>query len=107
MPLRPTCCGLPTPLSETETAADLAPVALGLNFTLMKQLAPDATLVPQVLAWVKSAAFAPTIVTGVIAHRRVAFVAQCDCLGQARRVKWLVAETKPERSELHRTTDTR
>jgi hypothetical protein len=53
-------------LSETETAADLAPVALGLNFTLMKQLAPDATLVPQVLVWVKSAAFAPTIVTAVM-----------------------------------------
>jgi len=41
--------GLPPPLSETANGADRTPVALGVNFTLMKQLAPDATLVPQVL----------------------------------------------------------
>ena len=62
VPVRPTFCGLPPPLSETETAADRTPVALGVNFTLMKQLAPDGTLVPQVLVWLKSPAFTPTIV---------------------------------------------
>jgi len=53
-------------LSEMETAAACAPVALGLNFTLIKQFAPDATLGAQVLVSVKSLGFAPTIVIPVI-----------------------------------------
>jgi hypothetical protein len=36
-------------LSLTESAALRFPIAKGLNVTVMKQLAPAATLVPQVL----------------------------------------------------------
>jgi hypothetical protein len=36
-------------LSVTETIADRVPVVVGLNFTLMKQLEPAATVVPQLL----------------------------------------------------------
>ena len=37
----------PPPLSVIETAADRVPIVVGLNFGLMKQLEPAATLVPQ------------------------------------------------------------
>lgn len=50
VPDKPAFCGLPPPLSLTETAAALAPVAVGLNFTMMEQLFPAARLVPQL--WV-------------------------------------------------------
>jgi hypothetical protein len=48
VPAKLTFCGLPPPLSVTETAADRVPAAVGLNVTLIKQLAPEATLFPQV-----------------------------------------------------------
>jgi len=37
-------------------------VAVGVNHTLIAQLAPDATLVPHVLVWTKSPVFKPVIV---------------------------------------------
>jgi hypothetical protein len=37
------------------------PVAVGLNFTLIKQLAPDATLEPHVFVSLKSPRSAPVI----------------------------------------------
>jgi len=46
-------------LSEIKTVAERAPVAVGLNVTLMVQLAPPATLEPQVLLCEKSPAFVP------------------------------------------------
>ena len=36
-----------------------APLAVGLNVTLIVQLAPAATLEPQLLVWVKSPALEP------------------------------------------------
>jgi hypothetical protein len=45
-----TCCGLPAALSVTLRAAECAPLAVGLNVTLMLQLAPAANELPQV--WV-------------------------------------------------------
>lgn len=41
------------------TEAVREPVAVGVNFTLIEQLAPTATLLPQVFVWEKSTGFAP------------------------------------------------
>jgi hypothetical protein len=49
VPVKGADWGLPEALSVMVTAALRAPVAVGLNVTLMVQLAPAATLVPQVL----------------------------------------------------------
>jgi hypothetical protein len=48
VPLKLTVWGLPLALSATETDALREPVAAGVNVTLMAQLAPAATLLPQV-----------------------------------------------------------
>src|SRR5437870_4396548 len=61
LPLRLICCGLPAALSVIETAAVLEPVAVGLNVTLMAQLAPAATVLPQLLVWVKSPPLVPVM----------------------------------------------
>jgi hypothetical protein len=53
-------------LSATLRVALRVPVATGLKVTLIVQLAPAATLDPQVLVWVKSPALVPeteTLVT--------------------------------------------
>jgi len=50
IPLSATVWGLPTPLSLTLSAAMRVPDPLGLNLTLMVQLAPTANEAPQV--WV-------------------------------------------------------
>src|SRR5437016_14500472 len=47
-------CGLPAMLSVIVTAPVRMPVAVGVNVTLMVQLAPAATDVPQVLVCMKS-----------------------------------------------------
>jgi hypothetical protein len=63
VPERGTVWGLPTALSATMTAAVRVPAAAGLKVTLMVQLAPAATLAPQLLVWAKSLAFAPETAT--------------------------------------------
>jgi hypothetical protein len=50
-------------LLAIETAAVRFPLAEGVKVTLMVQLAPAATLDPQLLVWAKSPAFVPVIVT--------------------------------------------
>src|SRR5579862_3303457 len=62
VPLTPTCCGLPAALSVTLTVALRAPVVVGLNVTLMVQLAPAASELAQVLACAKSPGSVPAIV---------------------------------------------
>ena len=62
VPLRLTVCGLPAALSETEIVAERVPAAVGLKVTLIVQLAPFATEVPQLFVCEKSAAFVPVIV---------------------------------------------
>ena len=49
MPVRLTVCGLPVALSVTVIVPGCVPVAVGVNVTLIVQLAPAATEVPQVL----------------------------------------------------------
>jgi len=63
-PVRLAVWGLPVALSVTVTAAVLAPDAVGLNVTLIVQLAPAATDAPHVLLWEKSPLLVP--VTAVL-----------------------------------------
>lgn len=49
VPVRLTVCGLPAALSEISTTAVRVPVAVGVNDTLIVQVPPAATEVPQVL----------------------------------------------------------
>jgi hypothetical protein len=58
-PVRLAMCGLPPPLSKLERFAVRFPLAEGVNVTVIEQLAPGATLLPQVLIWAKSPASAP------------------------------------------------
>ncbi len=48
VPDKGTCCGLPAALSVTLSAALRVPVAVGLNVTLIVQLAAAASELPQV-----------------------------------------------------------
>ena len=48
VPLSDTCCGLPAALSVTLRAALRVPLAVGLKVTLIVQLAPAASELPQV-----------------------------------------------------------
>ncbi len=48
-------------MSVMLTAAVRAPVAVGVKVTLMVQLAPAATALPQVFVWAKSLLFVPVI----------------------------------------------
>jgi hypothetical protein len=59
VPVRAAVWGLPVALSVTVRVPVLAPVAVGLNVTLMAQLAPAARLVPQLLVCEKSALLVP------------------------------------------------
>ena len=51
VPEREMVWGLPVALSVTVTVPGWLPVAVGVKVTLMEQLAPAATDVPQVLVW--------------------------------------------------------
>ena len=53
VPERATLCGLPLTLSAIFRAAEAVPLAGGLKVTLMVQLAPAATELPQVLVCAK------------------------------------------------------
>jgi len=59
VPERATVCGEPEPLSATLTEAVRDPVAVGLKATLIVQLLPTATVVPQLLVWLKSPGLPP------------------------------------------------
>ena len=61
VPVRLTVWGLPVALSVRVTAAVRDPLAAGVKVTLIVQLAPAATLAPQLLVCAKSLAFAPEI----------------------------------------------
>src|SRR5437764_5960869 len=61
VPDRLTVCGLPVALSFTLSAALLVPLAVGENVTLMVQLAPRATELPQLVVWAKSLLFDPVM----------------------------------------------
>lgn len=62
VPLNSNPCGLPMALSAMETEAVRIPAAVGVKVTLMMQLSPGSTEEPQVLVWLKSPEWVPTIV---------------------------------------------
>ena len=64
VPDKSTCCGLPPPLSLTETAPLKLPVDGGLKVTVMVQEPRAPTLDPQLLVWEK--AVEPVIVMPLI-----------------------------------------
>jgi hypothetical protein len=66
VPVSETVCGLPVASSVIVTAATRLPAAVGLNVTLIVQLAPPATLAPHVFVSEKSPAFVPVIAMLVI-----------------------------------------
>ena len=59
VPLKLTVWGLLIALSVMASDAPRDPVAAGVNVTLIVQLAPAATLLPQVFVWAKSPGFGP------------------------------------------------
>jgi hypothetical protein len=61
VPLRAAVWGEPAASSVTVSEADRDPAACGENVMEIVQLAPAATLVPQSLVWLNSAALVPTI----------------------------------------------
>jgi galactitol-specific phosphotransferase system IIB component len=61
VPERLTACGLPMALSVMLTEAVRLPLAEGVKVTLIVQLPPAATELPQVLLWAKSPALVPVI----------------------------------------------
>lgn len=69
VPVRPTDCGLPVPLSAIETAAVRVPVPLGVNVTLIVHVPPTPSVAGdsgQVVVLAKSPAFVPVMFTLVI-----------------------------------------
>ena len=81
VPLRPTVCGLPGALSARLMAADSLPTCEGVKVTLIVQLAPAATVLPQVFpVRAKSALFVPVNVTLVRLKLALPwFVSVTDC----------------------------
>ena len=61
VPVRLTVCGLPAALSLTLSVALLVPLTVGENVTLMVQLAPWATELPQLVVSAKSLLFDPVM----------------------------------------------
>jgi hypothetical protein len=59
VPERLTVWGLPAALSVMVSEAARLPLAGGVKVTLIVQLAPAATLAPQLLVWAKSPGFVP------------------------------------------------
>jgi hypothetical protein len=67
VPVRLTDCGLPEALSVIVKLAERLPAAVGVNVTLIVQVAPAATLeVVQVLVWAKSGPLEPVMATPVM-----------------------------------------
>ena len=62
MPLRTTVCGDPEASSAIETEAEKLAAESGVKVTEMEQLAPAASVAPQVLVWANSDGFVPVTV---------------------------------------------
>lgn len=62
VPVRVTVCGLPAALSAMVNVAVRLPAAAGVNVTLIVQVPPPASELPQVLVWEKSPPLVPVTV---------------------------------------------
>jgi hypothetical protein len=81
VPVKPTACGLPGALSARLMAADSLPTREGVKVTLIVQLPPAVTVLPQVFpVSAKSPAFVPVNVTLVRLKLALPwFVSVTDC----------------------------
>ena len=68
VPVRLTDCGLPLALSAMVIAPLRVPVAVGVKVTMIVQLPPAATELPQVLFWAKSPPFVPVTAIELIVN---------------------------------------
>ena len=83
VPLREMLCGEPLALSVMVTAALSAPVVVGVKWPWMVQLAPPATLVPQLFANTNEEASVPVTAMLVMSKGAVPVlvsVTDCDAL---------------------------
>jgi hypothetical protein len=71
VPLNAAVCGEPVALSAMDSVALRLPAEAGVNVTVMVQLAPAATELPQLLVWLKLLALAPVMVMPVIVRAAV------------------------------------
>ena len=69
VPVRLTCCGLPPALSVMFKVAERLPLAVGVKVTPNVQLAPAASVAPQLLVCAKSPGFGPATAIFVITNR--------------------------------------
>jgi hypothetical protein len=84
-----------------QTLAVRPPFAAGLKLAVIKQLAPEAKLVPQVRVWAKYPALAPVMEMLVMLTATLAFVAHPNLLGKALGTNRLVAEIQAGRPQLN------
>jgi len=84
-----TVCGLPAALSVMVTDATRLPAAVGLNVTLIVQLAPPATLAPHVFVCEKSPAFVPAIAMLVIDNGPPVLLSVIPCATLELPTDWL------------------
>ena len=90
MPLRATACVPAPPPALTSSVAVFDPNEAGLNATLMVQLAPIATELPQVLLCENWLEFAPAIVTLVTGSATApVFFTVIDFEALAPKIDWL------------------
>jgi hypothetical protein len=90
VPVRLTVCGLPAALSETVSVAVRLPGAVGVNVTLMVQLPPAASELPQVVVSGKSPGLGPvTARLAMLKARLPLFVRVTDCAGVEVPSNWL------------------
>jgi hypothetical protein len=84
VPVRPTVCGDPEALSATVTEADRLPAEAGVKVTVMVQVAPAASEVPQLLLSPKLLEFVPVMDMPVIVSGAVpVFDRVVDCVAAA------------------------
>jgi len=76
------CWGLAPPLSLTLTEALREPVLMGLNVTVMLQLAPAATWPTQVLVWAKSPGSRPANLTPLTVSEVAPVFVSWICFGE-------------------------
>jgi len=66
VPVSVAVCGLPAKLSATLNVALVAPVTVGLNVTVIVQLAPAASVAGQAFVCANNDAFAPVMLTTIL-----------------------------------------
>jgi hypothetical protein len=90
VPVRTAVCGLPASLSVTLNVAVAAPAVVGRNVTLMVQLAPTASVLPQLLVCANNADDTPPMVTEMeVAVAALLLVRVTVCPGLVVLMVWL------------------